>query len=85
MIPADVYNTITGPTASEVCHLTLPTAEAWGFSGYACGNPLRSRLKAVSPPTARDAVRLQRGGNYSTLHVRLLPQQGENGRRSPLD
>jgi hypothetical protein len=24
-----------------------------GFSGYACGNPLRSRLKAVSPPTVR--------------------------------
>jgi hypothetical protein len=30
----------------------LPTAIAGGFSGYACGNPLRSRLTALSGPTS---------------------------------
>jgi len=35
--------------------LTLPVAKARGFSGDACGTPLRSRLQAVSPPPARDA------------------------------
>ena len=28
-------------------------ANAWGISGYACGIPLLSRLKAVPPPTVR--------------------------------
>jgi hypothetical protein len=40
--------------------LTLPLAKARGFSGYACGAPLRSRLKAVSPPTARGALSEER-------------------------
>src|SRR5215470_17883649 len=30
----------------------LPTAKAEGFSGYACGNPLRWRLTALSGPTS---------------------------------
>ncbi len=30
--------------------LTLPRLKPVGFSGYACGNPLRYRLKAVPPP-----------------------------------
>ena len=51
------------PTATSAVHpcehgwgrgteaLTLPFAQARGFSGDAGGAPLRSRLKAVSPPT----------------------------------
>ena len=31
----------------------LPTAKAGGFSGYACGIPLRSRLTALSRPTSQ--------------------------------
>jgi hypothetical protein len=32
--------------------LTLPTPEGGGFSGYACGNPLRWRLTGLPGPTA---------------------------------
>jgi len=32
--------------------LTLPTPEVGGFSGYACGNPLRWRLTGPPGPTA---------------------------------
>jgi hypothetical protein len=35
---------------TQTAQLTLPIAKARGFSGDACGAPLRSRLKAVSPP-----------------------------------
>ena len=37
-------------------YLTLPVAEAGGFSGYACGNPLRSRLTGLPGPTAWGTV-----------------------------
>src|SRR5690349_1580366 len=43
--------------------LTLPVANAWGLSGYTCGVPLRSRLKAAS--------RLPQGAPYDSIEAEM--------------
>jgi hypothetical protein len=55
--------------------LPFPVAIARGFSCDACGNPLRSRLKAVSPPTARGALSEERAITQTVPVGLLTPQR----------
>jgi len=57
-----------------------------GFSGYACGNPLRWRLKAVSPPTVRIPGPRSRYLSSRTevfSHKRAEPATAEDFRLKP--
>jgi hypothetical protein len=59
--------------------LTHPTPKDGGFSGYACGNPLRSRLTDLPGPTAPFLVR--RAGTYSSPADLLFLYTGEKTAR----
>jgi hypothetical protein len=56
-----------GSRTGRSADLTLPMATARGCSGDVCGNPLRSRLKAVPPPPVRGSVQ---GGSVDAIRNR---------------
>jgi hypothetical protein len=68
---------------SDVFHIDTPRGlKSHGFSGHACGNPLRSRLTGLPGPTARFLVR--RAGTYSSRTQRHSRPRRENGKESRL-